>query len=124
MLGGTQGMVLSAAINNPSDAKSRAGPQSMLLLCADNVCVVIGDHEVSVECRRSHRADVREGRTRGPDTRLCHQQRPVGPLAARASMDCRGIANARDRSVTLMSGCHLYLAFATVSLRLNCLLRQ
>ena len=72
--------------------------------CADNVCVVIGDHEVSVECRRSHRADVREGRTRGPDTRLCHQQRPGGPLAARASMDCRGIANARDRSVWVMYG--------------------
>ena len=108
-------MVLSAAINNPSDAKldakSMAAPQSMLLLCADNVCVVIGDHEVSVECRRSHRADVREGRTRGPDTRLCHQQRPGGALAARASMDCRDVAKCAQPFVWVLYNILVALAY-------------
>ena len=59
---------------------------------SDNVCVAYGDHEVSVDRRRSHRADVRRRRTRSPGSRLCHRQGPVGPLAARASTDCRSAA--------------------------------
>ena len=57
--GGTQWMVLSAAVNNPSDAKLHAGPKRMLVLSVDIVCGVNGDHEVIDARRRSGRADVR-----------------------------------------------------------------
>ena len=58
--GGTHAIVLSAAVNNPSDAELNAGPSSMLVLSVDIVCGVNGDHEVIDARRRSGRADVRK----------------------------------------------------------------
>ena len=54
------GMVLSAPVNNPSDAELHAVPKRMLVLSVDIVCGVNGDHEVIDARRRSGRADVRK----------------------------------------------------------------
>ena len=78
-----------AAVHHSDDRSAHSAPAQTF---SDNVCVAYGDHEVSVDRRRSHRADVRRRRTRSLGSRLCHRQGPVGPLAARASTDCRSAA--------------------------------
>ena len=72
---------------------------------SDNVCVAYGDHEVSVDRRRSHRADVRRRRTRSPGSRLCHRQGPVGPLAAACE---HGLPRRCGMRVIILSGLCMY----------------
>ena len=67
----TQWHALSATINNPRLCIARAGPSSMLQLCADDNIGVTADGEVGGGRRRSHRADVSRPRPQCPGRPPC-----------------------------------------------------
>ena len=79
--GGTQWMVLSAAINNPEVASCLGGTHGGLLRLAVAKHSVIVDSDVVVGRRSRHRADVLGRRPQGPDSRRCHQRAAPCPLA-------------------------------------------
>ena len=72
--GGTQCMVMSAAINNPEVASCLGGTHGGLLRLAVAKHSVIVDSDVVVGRRSYHRADVLGHRPQGPDSRRCHQR--------------------------------------------------
>ena len=72
--GGTQWMVLSAAINNPEVASCLGGTHGGLLRLAVAKHSVIVDSDVVVGRRSRHRADMLGRRPQGPDSRRCHQR--------------------------------------------------
>ena len=72
--GGTQWMVLSAAINNPAVRSMLEGTCSITASLIDADFLVIVDHEDAVGRRSRHRAGVLRHRPRGRGKRLCRQR--------------------------------------------------